>query len=71
MARRKLHKRNIRKLTKSSGGDSYGIILPIEFVRKLRWRAKQKLRVTLDKRRKTIRIKDWSASPKRKRGKEK
>ncbi len=59
MARRKLSQRNIRKLSKMGGGKSYGITLPISFIRQLKWRERQKLVVELDKRRKTIRIKDW------------
>jgi len=59
MARRKLSQRNIRKLTKMGGGNSYGITLPISFIRELKWRERQKLVVELDKRRKMIRIKDW------------
>jgi hypothetical protein len=59
MARRKLSQRNIRKLTKFGGGKSYGVTLPISFIRELKWKERQKLVVEFDKRRKTIRIKDW------------
>ncbi len=59
MARRKLSQRNIRKLSKMGGGKSYGITLPISFIRELKWKERQKLVVELDKRRKTIKIKDW------------
>lgn len=45
MARRRLENRLIRKLTKTSGGRSYAVILPIEFVRELAWRERQKLTV--------------------------
>ena len=57
MARRSLEEREIRSLTKASGGKSYTITIPLEYVKKLNWRAKQKLEVTLrgDK----ITIKDW------------
>ena len=41
--RRKLEERNIRKLTKLAGGSSYGITLPIEFVRERGWKERQKL----------------------------
>lgn len=39
------------------GGKSYSIVLPIEFVRHLGWRERQKLDVTLDG--EQIIIKDW------------
>ncbi|MEE4116970.1 MAG: AbrB/MazE/SpoVT family DNA-binding domain-containing protein [Marinilabiliaceae bacterium] len=57
MARRKIEDRNIRSLTKVAGGTSYGITLPKEFVKKLGWRAKQKLEVKLYQDR--IIIRDW------------
>lgn len=57
--RRKLEERNIRKITKTGRGASYSLTLPIEFVRKLGWREKQKVVVSL--RGKTITIKDWPA----------
>ena len=59
MARRSLENRNIRSLTKVSGGASYGITLSKEFIRKLKWRSKQKLEVTLYRDRLIIR--DWKA----------
>ncbi len=45
MARRKLSEKNIRKLTKMGGGKSFGITLPIEMVRELKWRERQKISV--------------------------
>jgi len=57
MARRKIEERNIRKLTKVSGGASFAITLPIEMVRELKWRERQKLVVKL--RGKKITIEDW------------
>ncbi len=57
MPRRKLSEKNIRKLTKMGGGKSFGITLPIEIVRKLKWRQHQKLTVKL--RGKKIIIEDW------------
>lgn len=42
MARRKLSENNIRKLTKSGNG-SIGLTLPIEAVRELGWKEKQKV----------------------------
>ncbi|MFH0857005.1 MAG: AbrB/MazE/SpoVT family DNA-binding domain-containing protein [bacterium] len=57
MGRRKIEENNIRKLTKSSGGRSFTITLPISFVRKLGWRERQKLVVNM--RGKKIIIEDW------------
>lgn len=57
MSVRRTEKRNIRNLTKVAGGTSFGITLPIELVRILGWRAKQKLTVT-PKGKKLI-VKDW------------
>ena len=56
MGRRISSEKNIRKLTKL-GGKSLAVTLPIDFVRKLKWREKQKVVVSL--RGKTILIKDW------------
>lgn len=53
---RRTEKRNIRSLTKVAGR-SFGITFPIELIRKLGWRAKQKLTVT-PKGKKLI-VKDW------------
>jgi hypothetical protein len=49
-------KKNVRSLTRVAGR-SFGIILPIELIRKLGWRARQKLTVT-PKGRKLV-VKDW------------
>jgi hypothetical protein len=57
MARRKLSERHIRKLTKTANGKSFSITLPIEMVRNLRWRERQKLVVKL--RGKKITVEDW------------
>jgi antitoxin component of MazEF toxin-antitoxin module len=56
MSRRKLVNKNIRKLTKASS-HSISVTLPIEMVKKLKWREKQK--VVVDLKGKTIFIKDW------------
>jgi len=56
MPRRKLQDRNIRKLTKV-GKQSLCVVLPIEMIRKLKWKEKQKVVISL--RGKTITIKDW------------
>ena len=57
MARRKMADRNIRKLTRMGGGRSIGVTLPIEMVKELKWREKQK--VVIDKKGSRIIIKDW------------
>ena len=57
MARRKIEDRNIRSLTKMSGGTSYGITIPMEYIRKLGWRSKQKLEVRMYGDR--IIVRDW------------
>ena len=56
---KKTHKRNIRKLAKVGGGATYSITLPIDDVREMGWREKQKLVVTLDKKNKRFIIRDW------------
>lgn len=45
MARRDLGERNIRKLTKT--GSSIGVTIPVEYLRELKWREKQKVVVEL------------------------
>jgi antitoxin component of MazEF toxin-antitoxin module len=56
MARRKLEDRAIRKLLKSNRG-SYSVTLPIEIVRDLKWRNKQK--VVVKKSGNKIIIENW------------
>ncbi|MDD5071449.1 MAG: hypothetical protein PHQ42_01805 [Patescibacteria group bacterium] len=56
MARRKLENKNIRKLTRI-GDKSIGLTLPIDIVRELKWREKQK--VVVKKRGEGIIITDW------------
>ncbi|MFH1612109.1 MAG: hypothetical protein ABH887_02485 [bacterium] len=57
MPRRKIEDRNIRKLGRTGRGRSIFIILPIEMIRELGWREKQK--VVVNKKGKTIVISDW------------
>ena len=59
MSRRKLSDKNIRKLTKMGGGRSFGITLPISFIRQLKWRERQKLVVEFDEKKKRIIVRDW------------
>jgi antitoxin component of MazEF toxin-antitoxin module len=56
MPTRKLEDRSIRKLTKV-GKQSIAVTIPIEIVRELKWREKQK--VTIKRVRGGILIKDW------------
>jgi len=58
MSRRKLEDKNIRKLTKL-GVKSIAVTIPIDIIRKLKWRERQKVVVSLKG--KTITIKDWPA----------
>ncbi|MDC1205375.1 AbrB/MazE/SpoVT family DNA-binding domain-containing protein [Candidatus Pacebacteria bacterium] len=53
----KFEDRNIRKLTKIAGGASYGVTLPIEYVREFKWREHQKL--VIKKVGKRLIIEDW------------
>ncbi|MFZ0281845.1 MAG: AbrB/MazE/SpoVT family DNA-binding domain-containing protein [Bacteroidales bacterium] len=57
MTRRKNEDKDIRNLTKISGGSSYAITIPIDYIRKLNWKEKQKLEVKLYQDR--IIIRDW------------
>lgn len=56
MTKRTIVDKNIRKLTKL-GGKSIGLTLPIELVRALGWREKQK--VIVKRVRGGLMIKDW------------
>jgi len=55
MARRNTYDKNTRKIAKL--GDSYALTLPIDIIRELGWREKQK--VTVIKRGEGILIRDW------------
>ncbi len=57
MAQRKLKDKNIRKLTRMGGGRSMGLTLPVEILRELCWREKQK--VVVKRTGKRIIIEDW------------
>lgn len=56
MTKRTLSHTRTHKLT-VVGGKSYSVTLPIEFVRHLKWKERQKLDITLDGKR--LVIKDW------------
>ena len=57
MARQKLEARNVRKLTKTGGGKSITVTIPIEIVRELRWREHQK--VVVKRSGSKVTIEDW------------
>ena len=57
MARRKLEDRNIRKLVRTGRKGSISVTIPIDIVRELKWREKQK--VVVKKRGKGVVIVDW------------
>jgi antitoxin component of MazEF toxin-antitoxin module len=57
MTRRKNEESHIRSLTKVSRGTSYAVTIPMEYIRKLKWKSKQKLEVKLFNDR--IIIRDW------------
>ena len=57
MGRRKVEDSNIRSLTKIAGGTSYAIVIPKEYIKKLKWRERQKLVLKLEGTQ--ITIKDW------------
>ncbi|NQU77522.1 hypothetical protein HQ544_02380 [Candidatus Falkowbacteria bacterium] len=56
MARRKLKNKNIRKIS-SMGNHSLGLTIPIEILRELKWREKQK--VIVKKRGRGLIVVDW------------
>lgn len=47
MARRSAEESNLRSLTKVSGGKSFAVTIPMDYVRKLGWGAKQQVTVRL------------------------
>ncbi|MBL1434282.1 hypothetical protein COB87_001795 [Candidatus Wolfebacteria bacterium] len=59
MARRELEKIHIRALTKIAGGASYSVTLPIEAIRRFKWRGRQKLIVEVDEKRNRLIIKNF------------
>lgn len=61
MADKKYSERNIRKITKN--GTSHSVSIPVEFLKELGWKERQKVVVTAKG--KTLIIKDWLARPTR------
>lgn len=57
--RQKSGEADIRKLTKMSSGTSYGITLPIDIIRRWKWKERQKLQLEVDEKTHTITIRDW------------
>ncbi|OGG43215.1 hypothetical protein A2841_03550 [Candidatus Kaiserbacteria bacterium RIFCSPHIGHO2_01_FULL_48_10] len=55
--RRKVGKENIRSLSKVSSGKSYAITLPKDLLRALGWKERQKLIVSV--KRKRLIVRDW------------
>ena len=55
MADKKYSQRNIRKITKN--GTSHSVSIPVEFLKKLGWKERQRVVVALKG--KTLMIKDW------------
>lgn len=53
--RRKIEDRNIRKISKRGG--SYSVTIPVEMMRELKWREKQKVVFKIS--RDGLRIVDW------------
>ena len=51
-------KKRVRKLTKI-GGASYALSLPVEVIRRFKWKERQKLTVTVDLKNKKLVIRDW------------
>lgn len=62
MGRRPIEERDIRKLHKTGGGRAISVTLPIELVRELKWKEKQKVVVT--KRGEGLLITDWKKEEK-------
>jgi len=48
MANRAYGERHVRSLVRGSGGRSYTVTIPVEYVKQLKWRARQKLEVLLE-----------------------
>jgi antitoxin component of MazEF toxin-antitoxin module len=57
MPTRKLNQKNIRKISKVGGGKSFAVTIPIEYIRKLKWKEKQKITMKIKGR--SIIIHDW------------
>lgn len=59
MARRNIENENVRSITKTSNGKTYTITLPVDVIRRWRWKNHQKVTLTIDEKKKRIIIEDW------------
>jgi hypothetical protein len=50
---------DVRSLTKVSGGASYAVTLPRAVIKSFKWKERQKLKLDVDEKRKSITIRDW------------
>jgi len=57
--RRKVGDENVRSLTRTSGGKSYAVTLPVAIIRAFGWEKRQKLELSIDSKKKRITISDW------------
>ena len=57
MGRQTLDKRNIRKLSRTGGGKSVSVTIPLDYIKKLKWKVKQK--VVVKKIGNKLLIEDW------------
>lgn len=57
MGRQRLDKRNIRKIQHTHG--SYHVSIPIDIIREMKLKEREKVVFEYDKRNKIIKIKDW------------
>ena len=59
MARSPLDKRNVRKLFQT-GGTTYAVTLPIEYIRALGWQDDQQVTIRHDDKNNRLIIEDWN-----------
>jgi len=52
-------KQYTHKISRTGGGASYTVTLPIAVMRKFKWRERQKVNLVINEKKKTITIKDW------------
>ncbi len=50
---------DVRSLTRVSGGASYAITLPHSVVKAFKWKGRQKLKLDINEKNKSITIRDW------------
>lgn len=55
---KKSDEKDIRKITKI-GGHSYAVSIPISLMREWRWKERQKVVLKINRKTKSITIKDW------------